>query len=42
MFQKLFLYDLIRSFIRKLLQRPDFYAIKYYTKQRKRAGYSKY
>ncbi len=39
MIQKLFITDIVRAFIQKLIQRPDYYAIKHFEKQRRRPNY---
>jgi hypothetical protein len=39
MIQKLISGDIIRLFIQKLIQRPDYYAIKHFEKQRRRSNY---
>jgi hypothetical protein len=39
MIDKLMSADIIRSFIQKLIQRPDYYAIKHFEKQRRRPNY---
>jgi hypothetical protein len=40
--QKLFLGDVIRAFFLKLIQRPDYYAIKHYEKARRKSTYIRY
>jgi hypothetical protein len=40
--QKLFLGDVIRAFFQKLIQRPDYYAIKHYEKARRKSTYIRY
>jgi hypothetical protein len=42
MMQKLFLGDVIRAFFQKLIQRPDYYAIKHYEKARRKSTYVRY
>jgi hypothetical protein len=42
MMQKLFLGEAIKAFFQKLIQRPDYYAIKHYEKARRKSNYVRY
>jgi hypothetical protein len=42
MMQKLFLGDVIKAFFQKLIQRPDYYAIKHYEKARRKSTFIRY
>jgi hypothetical protein len=42
MMQKLLLGEAIKAFFQKLLQRPDYYAIKHYEKARRKAQHIRY